>query len=135
MCCASLPCSAASCKACWYGFDCFAETPQRNQDVRQGKGAGNDKNEVARLLHTIHPITQGRAGGLQVSACPVGDLQHDRSLGAPEKVIFRDELERQFGIFHRGGKIALNLGVVGAGHGNHRWQGLKLRFIHHDHPV
>ena len=114
------------------GRDGFPQAPLRDQDIRQGKGAGDNKNDVARLPHAVHPVIQGRAGGLQVSAGPVGDFQRDGSLGAPEKVTFGDVLERQFGIFHRGGKIALHLGIVGAGHGDHRWQGLQLGFIRHN---
>ena len=84
---------------------------------------------ISQLGYALHQIPNRPDGRLQVAAGPVGYLQYTIGLGAPVIIILGNQLECLFDVFHRCGKITLHLGVVGAGQGNHRWQGLKLCIV------
>ena len=102
----------------------FTQATQCHLHIRHGKGAGNHKHLVAQSLHVVHPGVHGSQGGFQVAGGPMGEFQRDDGLGAAVKIVLGDELKGQFGVFHRFGQVALDLGVGGADQGNVPRQGL-----------
>ena len=79
----------------------FAQTTQYHLHISHGKGAGNYKHLVAQSLHVLHPGVHGPEGGFQIAGGPMGKSQRDGGLGTEVKIVLGDELNGQFGVFHR----------------------------------
>ncbi len=92
----------------------FAQVPQDHLHISYNEGAGNHIHLIAQFLHVIHPGAHGLQRGFHVAGSPVSKPEGDGSLCAEVKIIIRNDLNGQLGIFHRFGQVALVLGVGGA---------------------